>query len=122
MATATNRIEKRSGDAGAGRARAKAAKKAAAGPTMAECRRMAARLKMLADGSRIGILMAIADGERNVTQLTELLPMTQPGVSHHLALLKLSGVVAPHRAGKFVRYGLTDDGRALVAVVRAMLA
>lgn len=118
---ATTKIEKRSGDAGAGGEMAKAAREAAAGPPMAECRRIATQLKMVADGARVAILLALAEGERDVSHLTTTLSMTQPGVSHHLALLKMTGVVAPRRDGHYIHYSLTDDGRALAAVVRSML-
>ena len=41
--------------------------------------------KLLADESRLKILLALArDGELHVTALCDLLAQTQPAVSHHL--------------------------------------
>jgi ArsR family transcriptional regulator len=57
--------------------------------------------KLLADESRLKILLALAqDGELHVTALCELLQQTQPAVSHHLTLLRMSGLVGYRRAGK----------------------
>lgn len=57
--------------------------------------------KLLADESRLKILLALAqDGELHVTALCELLQQTQPAVSHHLTLLRMSGLVGYRRDGK----------------------
>jgi DNA-binding transcriptional ArsR family regulator len=121
MVTAAKRIEKRSGDAGAGLAKGKAAARAAAGPTGADCRRVATRLKMISDGTRVGVLLALVDGEKHVTTLMGQLGMSQPALSHHLTLLSASGVVVPRRQGQFNFYALSDTGRELLTAVRAMM-
>ncbi len=57
--------------------------------------------KQLADESRLKILLALAhDGEMHVTALCDLLGQTQPAVSHHLTLLRMTGLVGFRRAGK----------------------
>jgi ArsR family transcriptional regulator len=57
--------------------------------------------KLLADESRLKILLALAqDGELHVTALCELLGQTQPAVSHHLTLLRMAGLVGYRRDGK----------------------
>jgi ArsR family transcriptional regulator, arsenate/arsenite/antimonite-responsive transcriptional repressor len=57
--------------------------------------------KLLADESRLKILLALAqDGELHVTALCEFLQQTQPAVSHHLTLLRMAGLVGFRRAGK----------------------
>src|SRR5206468_12789270 len=104
-----------------GRAKAKVAAKAAAGPTMAECRRVAERLRMVADGTRVAVLLSLADGEKNVTTMTKELDSTQPAVSHHLCLMKMSGTIEARRQGKSNFYGVTPLGRSLLAAVRTML-
>ena len=61
--------------------------------------------KLLADESRLKILLALAqDGELHVTALCELLGQTQPAVSHHLTLLRMSGLVGYRRDGKHNYY------------------
>jgi ArsR family transcriptional regulator len=60
---------------------------------------------MLADQSRLKILMALAQtGEMHVTALCELLEQSQPAVSHHLRLLRMWGLVSFRRDGKHNYY------------------
>jgi ArsR family transcriptional regulator len=57
--------------------------------------------KQLADESRLKILLALAqEGELHVSALCELLHQTQPAVSHHLTLLRMTGLVGFRRQGK----------------------
>lgn len=57
--------------------------------------------KILADKSRLKILLALAkDGEMHVSALCELLGQSQPAVSHHLTLLRMQDLVAFRRDGK----------------------
>lgn len=70
--------------------------------------------KLLADESRLKILLALAqDGELHVTALCDLLEQTQPAVSHHLTLLRMAGLVGYRRDGKHNYYrieaGLVGD-------------
>ena len=61
--------------------------------------------KLLADKSRLKILLALAqDGELHVTALCELLDQSQPAVSHHLTLLRMAGLVGYRRDGKHNYY------------------
>ncbi len=53
--------------------------------------------KALAHPSRLLILDAIADGERCVCELTELVRADQSTVSKHLAILKQAGLVADRK-------------------------
>ena len=62
--------------------------------------------RLLADKTRISILLCLAQGERNVTSLCEELGLPQPTVSHHLGLLRMNNVVANRRNGKQVFYVL----------------
>jgi len=63
--------------------------------------------KLLADESRLKILLALAqDGELHVSALCELLGQQQPAVSHHLTLLRMTGLVGYRRAGKHNFYRL----------------
>lgn len=67
--------------------------------------------QLLADPARLGILVRLAKGERNVSGLRDELELPQPTVSHHLKLLRTAGLVARRRSGRFVLYRL--EGRAL---------
>ena len=63
--------------------------------------------KLLADETRLQILhFLIQQPELNVGTLCELLQQSQPAVSHHLALLRLHGLITMRRAGKHNYYRL----------------
>lgn len=64
--------------------------------------------KLLADRTRVTILLHLAEGERNVSALCGLLGLPQPTVSHHLALLRMSNVITSRRNGKQVFYSLNS--------------
>jgi ArsR family transcriptional regulator len=60
--------------------------------------------KLLADESRLKILMALGGGELHVTALCGLLGQSQPAVSHHLTLLRMAKLVGYRRDGKHNYY------------------
>ena len=63
--------------------------------------------KLLADRSRLKILLALAQaGEMHVSALCDLLQQSQPAVSHHLTLLRLRNLVGFRRNGKHNYYRL----------------
>jgi DNA-binding transcriptional ArsR family regulator len=63
--------------------------------------RLAKVFKLLADESRMKILLALAqDGEVHVSALCDMLRQSQPAVSHHLTLMRLTGLVSFRREGK----------------------
>jgi ArsR family transcriptional regulator len=63
--------------------------------------------KLLADKSRIKILLALAqDGEMHVTALCDMLKQSQPAVSHHLTLMRAHKLVGYRRDGKHNFYHL----------------
>lgn len=62
--------------------------------------------RLLSDKTRLSILMRLAEGEHNVTQLCEELDLPQPTVSHHLGLLRMNNLVGNRRHGKQVFYAL----------------
>ena len=61
---------------------------------------------LLSDKNRLRMVLMLADGERNVTDICEALKLAQPTVSHHLGLLRMNGVIIPKRQGKKVIYTL----------------
>ncbi|MCX7682323.1 MAG: metalloregulator ArsR/SmtB family transcription factor [Anaerolineae bacterium] len=62
----------------------------------------------LADPTRIMILYCLADGPRYVTELAEMLEMSQPAVSRHLKVLRERGLVTATREGNNIYYSLRD--------------
>jgi ArsR family transcriptional regulator len=63
--------------------------------------------RLLADESRLKVFFALAPGgEMHVSALCALLGQSQPVVSHHLALMRLTGLVSYRRDGKNNYYRL----------------
>ena len=63
--------------------------------------------KLLSDETRLRILMYLArSGELHVTALCEKLGQSQPAVSHHLALLRVAGLIQARRDGKHNFYSV----------------
>ena len=66
--------------------------------------------KNLADDTRLKIiLLAHAEQEVCVCELTHALDLSQPKISRHLAQLKSSGLLTGRRDGKWVFYSLADN-------------
>ncbi len=57
-------------------------------------------LKAMADETRRRILVLLQEREMNVSELTERLSVTQPTISHHLAILRRANLVRPRREGQ----------------------
>jgi ubiquinone/menaquinone biosynthesis C-methylase UbiE/DNA-binding transcriptional ArsR family regulator len=62
-------------------------------------------LRILADPTRLRLLLLLEQEELSVAELQEVLGMGQSRISSHLAQLKRAGVVDDRRAGKNVYYG-----------------
>lgn len=66
--------------------------------------------KLLADETRLKILMGLLrEGEMHVSALCDMLNQSQPAVSHHLALLRVAGIIEPRRDGKHNFYSVCQD-------------
>src|ERR687885_2751664 len=66
--------------------------------------------KLLSDETRLRILLNLArEGELHVTDLCERVNQDQPAVSHHLALLRVSGLIEARREGKHNFYSVRTD-------------
>jgi ArsR family transcriptional regulator len=62
----------------------------------------------LADPSRILLLYALSEQPRNVSELADLIGISQPGASRHLKLLRERGLVQAVRVGPAIEYSLAD--------------
>lgn len=77
-------------------------------------------LKALADPLRLRMLSAIATdprGECCVCDLSELAQVSQPTVSHHLKVLKGTGMLLSERRGTWVYYRISPARRAATAAL-----
>jgi ubiquinone/menaquinone biosynthesis C-methylase UbiE/biotin operon repressor len=68
-------------------------------------------LKLLADPTRLRLLLLLEQEELSVAELQAILGMGQSRISTHLAQLKRAGVVSDRRAGKNVYYGASANGQ-----------
>jgi DNA-binding transcriptional ArsR family regulator len=67
------------------------------------------RMALLGHPSRIRILDALRDGERNVQSIADALTTTQQNVLGHLRLLLAAGVVSRKPVGRQVFYRVVDE-------------
>ncbi len=86
-----------------------------------QVQRAAILFKQVSDPTRLSVITMLSEGERHVGALCEEFAMSQPAVSHHLALLRHGGIISPRREGKQNFYGLTDLGQQLAKMVKVLI-
>lgn len=71
---------------------------------------------LLADATRVRIILALRDGEHSVNDLASLVDKTPTAVSQHLAKLRWGRIVKARQDGTRMFYSLVDEhARRLVA-------
>jgi DNA-binding transcriptional ArsR family regulator len=76
----------------------------------------------LGDPTRLRILEALAEGERSVGELVELIGVPQPRVSSHLTCLRWCGFVESRREFRTVYCRLADERvKAMIMLARSLL-
>lgn len=68
--------------------------------------------KQLCDGNRIRIFWLLCHCEECVINISSIVGMSSPAVSHHLKQLKSSGLILSRRDGKEVYYRAADTEQA----------
>ncbi|QPP05338.1 helix-turn-helix transcriptional regulator [Streptomyces bathyalis] len=63
-------------------------------------------LELLADRTRLALLLTLGEGEADVGTLTEACGASRTSVSQHLARLRLAGLVTTRKEGRRVVYTL----------------
>ena len=81
-------------------------------PSVESFQTVADIFKQLGDGSRIRIFWLLCHCEECVTNISALVEMSSPAVSHHLKQLKAGGLVVSRREGKEVYYKAADTREA----------
>ncbi|MFY1596011.1 ArsR/SmtB family transcription factor [Micromonospora sp. WMMD737] len=61
-------------------------------------------LRMLADPTRLRLMVLLSDGEYDVTALVAAVGTARPAVSQHLGKLRLAGLVSVRRDGRRAVY------------------
>ncbi len=75
-------------------------------PDPLDPRRCAELLSALAAPERLNIVRFLTDGPRTVTAIADMLGVPAVNVSHHLTVLKVAGLIAGDKRGRFVHYAL----------------
>lgn len=85
-----------------------------------DARLLAHMLKALSDPSRVRMLSMIAahpDGEACVCELTELVGLSQPTVSHHMKQLVDAGLVTREQRGRWAYYAVVPATLSMLSAV-----
>ncbi len=77
-------------------------------PPMEDFSLVADLFKKLDDPSRLKIFWLLCHCEECVINLSSLMDMSSPAVSHHLTKLRASGLIVSRREGKEVYYKAAD--------------
>lgn len=64
---------------------------------------------MLADATRVRIILALRDQELSVNHLADIVDKSAPAVSQHLAKLRMARMVTTRQEGNRVFYRLAND-------------
>lgn len=77
-------------------------------PCAENFRTVAGLMKQLGDPSRLRIFWILCHVEECVTDVAAMTEMSSPAVSHHLRILKDSGLIVSRREGKEMYYRAAD--------------
>ncbi|QIB70643.1 winged helix-turn-helix transcriptional regulator [Aminipila butyrica] len=72
----------------------------------------ASTFQMISDSTRLKILWLLCHSEDCVANIAAAIEMSSPAVSHHLRLLKQSGLIVSRKDGKETYYTLADTEEA----------
>jgi len=66
-------------------------------------------LKSMSNESRLLILCNLAEGEKSVGELQDLVELSQSALSQHLAVLRRDGLVTTRRSAQSIFYSLASE-------------
>jgi DNA-binding transcriptional ArsR family regulator len=84
----------------------------------ARAREAGALLKAMGNERRLLILCHLAEGEKSVGELEEMIDLSQSALSQHLARLRRDGLVQTRRKAQTIFYSI--DSAAAAAVMQAL--
>lgn len=93
-------------------------------PSLSAFQSAAEVFKQLGDGNRMRIFWLLCHCEECVINISSLVDMSSPAVSHHLRQLRAAGLITGRRDGKEVYYKASDSVQAqlLHTMIEQMLA
>jgi DNA-binding transcriptional ArsR family regulator len=92
-----------------------------AGKRLRRAQQAAALFKQVSEPTRLHILLVLAEGEKHVGGICKALKQGRPATSHHLALLRHTGMIAPRRREKNRFYALTEAGEQVASIVEDLI-
>lgn len=92
-------------------------------PSIDDFQTVADIFKQMGDGSRVRIFWLLCHCEECVINISSMVDMSSPAVSHHLRQLKTSGLITSRREGKEVYYkaAKTPQAQLLHHVIEQMM-
>lgn len=81
-------------------------------PGQEACIQAAEMFKQISDGTRLRIFWFLCHCEECVSNIAAVMEMSDPAVSHHLKLLRKSGLITGRREGKEMYYRMADTEHA----------
>lgn len=69
---------------------------------------VSSHLEVMGNPTRLKIMYYICSKEKGVLELSELLKMSMPAISHHLRVLKDKNIITRRQEGKNVFYKMED--------------
>ncbi len=82
------------------------------GPSAEEFRDISLLLRQLGDASRLRLFWILCHCEECVINLSAMMEMSSPAISHHLKQLRSGRLITSRRDGKEVYYRAADNARA----------
>lgn len=79
-------------------------------------------LRTMSNPIRLGILVRLSRGDRQMADLVGDLGLKSTTLSGHLALLRRSGLITGRQGGKLTSYALTEMGQETARFVRITFA
>lgn len=81
-------------------------------PSQASFDEAADTFQLISDSTRLKIVWILYRSEECVTNIAVAIDMSSPAVSHHLRVLKQSGLIKSRRIGKEAHYSIADNPKA----------
>ncbi|MFK5980270.1 MAG: metalloregulator ArsR/SmtB family transcription factor [Rhizobiaceae bacterium] len=75
---------------------------------LAQARKASELLKALSHETRLLVLCLLSEGEKSVSELEEIMSLSQAAVSQQLARLRFDGLVETRRDGRMIYYSIAS--------------